>query len=98
MPAWAEKGAENKLGVIDWSDKQYITEVQICNAVTHAMLDTGGHGSMIDRVSAEELGLDITRSHNGNYGHYFSPGYRPRPYYGIVSGPVPLRFSEEVVL
>ena len=42
--------------------------------------------------------LDVTPMTNGNFGSYSSPGYGPKPYAGIVHGPVDLRFSWEVVM
>jgi hypothetical protein len=62
------------------------------------MLDTGGYGSMIDLKTAEALKLDVTKAVNANYGHYYSPGYRPVPFAGMVHGPIQIRFSGEVVL
>ena len=35
---------------------------------------------------------------DGNFGHYFSPGYGPRPYAGIVHGPIPIRFSRQAIV
>lgn len=68
-------------------------------AITRALLDTGGHGSVIDLASAEKLGLDVTPAGpDSKFGHYHSPGYPARPYAGLIYGPVPVRFSQEVVL
>ena len=63
-----------------------------------AMADTGAHGCIIDEQSAVAMQLDATPLTNGNFGSYSSPGYGPKPYAGIVHGPVDLRFSQEVVL
>ena len=63
-----------------------------------AMLDTGGHASVIDKQTATEMGLNIIPAQSGNFGSYHSPGYGPKPYAGLVYGPVPIRFSESVVL
>ena len=42
--------------------------------------------------------LDVTPMTNRNFGSYSSPGYGPKPYAGIVHGPVDLRFSQEVMI
>ena len=66
--------------------------------MVEGMLDTGGHATIIDWETAQDMRLDVVAAVDGNYGHYHSPGYPPRPYAGVVMGPVPIRFSEEVVL
>ncbi len=63
------------------------------------MLETGGHASVIDHNTAKDMGLSIIPpSKKGGFGSYHSPGYGPRHYVGLVYGPVPIRFSEKVVL
>ena len=42
--------------------------------------------------------MDITLAKDGDLGHYYSPGYKPRPYAGIVYGPIPIRFNANVVI
>lgn len=42
--------------------------------------------------------LDVTEAVNGNYGHYHSPGYGPRAYAGLIHGPIPIKFSKNVVI
>ena len=44
------------------------------------------------------MGLYYEEAVNGNLGHYYSPGYKPVAYAGVVHGPVELRFSESVVV
>ena len=97
MPDWHSKNAKDKRGLITWDAVQYIGLVEINGSLTEALLDTGGHGTIIDHESALELGLDVTLARNGNFGHYRSPGYKPRAYHGIVQGPVEIRFNKEVV-
>ena len=63
-----------------------------------AMADKGAHGCIIDEQSAASMRLDVTPATNSNFGSYSSPGYGPKPYAGIVHGPVDLRFSREVVM
>ena len=63
-----------------------------------AMADTGARGCIIDEQSAAAMWLDVIPMTNGNFGSYSSPGYGPKPYAGIVHGPVDLRFSQEVVM
>jgi hypothetical protein len=58
------------------------------------MFDTGGYGTMFDVESAKAMQLDFEEAKGGNYGHYYSPGYRPVPFAGIVHGPIEIRFSE----
>lgn len=53
---------------------------------------------MIDLASAQAMGLNVTKAHNNNFGHYFSPGYKPQPYAGLVHGPITLKFSNQVTL
>jgi hypothetical protein len=49
---------------------------------------------MFDVESAKAMQLDFEEAKGGNYGHYYSPGYRPVPFAGIVHGPIEIRFSE----
>ena len=62
------------------------------------MADTGAHSCIIDEQSAAAMRLDVMPTTNGNFGSYSSPGYGPKPYAGIVHGPVDLRFSWEVMM
>ena len=98
IPNWVGKHVINCRGVTPWTDYQYITLCQIDNALVEAMLDTGGHASVIDKQTATEMGLNIIPSQFGNFGSYHSPGYGPKAYAGLVYGPVPIRFSVSVVL
>ena len=98
MPLWADKGSINCLNLYPISEKQYICTVQFDKAMVRAMVDTGAHGCMVDAKTAAQMQLNVTEAKGGNYGAYSSPGYPPRPYAGIVHGPVPLRFSNEVVI
>ena len=72
--------------------------MQIDGAMCVAMADTGAHGCIIDEQSAAAMRLDVTPATNGNFGSYSSPGYGPKPYAGIVHGPLDLHFSREVML
>ena len=55
LPEFADKGAVDGRGIMAIGIKQYIATVQIDNAVTEVVLDTGGHGSIIDQESAITL-------------------------------------------
>ena len=48
MPAWHSPKATNHRGLITWDAVQYIGVVEINGAVTEALLDTGGHGTIIE--------------------------------------------------
>ena len=91
MPAWAEKNATNCLDVFRWNPVQFIAKVQIDNAVTKALLDTGRHSSIVDLESAQKLGLQVTPAgRDSRFRHCHSPGYPPWPYAGLVYRPLPL--------
>lgn len=53
LPKWASKGAVNAQGMMDWNHSMYVVTVQIDQAVIQAMLDTGGHVTMLDIESAK---------------------------------------------
>ncbi len=76
----------------------YVITVQVDKAVIQAMLDTGGYVTLLDIESAKQMNLDYEEAVNGNLGYYYSPGYQPVAYAGVVHGPVELRFSESVVV
>ena len=72
--------------------------MQIDGAMCVAMAETGAHGCIIDEQSAAAMWLDVMPATNGNFGSYSSLGFGPKPYAGIVHGPVDLCFSQEVMM
>ena len=58
--------------------------------------DTGVTRSLMDRETARRVGLQIEVAHGLEFGTYFGPGSKERPYAGRVVGPVVLRFGKEV--
>lgn len=55
LPDFAEKYAIDCRGMMTLGVQQYIALVQIEKAVTEVVLDTGGHGSIIDLESALQM-------------------------------------------
>ena len=66
----------------------------------HAMIDTCGAKSMIDRKTAEELKLDIQQaSSKRHFGSYSGVGAEQGAYYyGRIQGPLEIHLSGEVTL
>ena len=96
---WADRHAIDCRSLYPVDPKQYVATVQIEQAVVNAMIDTGAHGTIIDKATTTAMKLDVTPAEaKGGFGCYSSPGYPPRPYAGIVHGPVALRFGPEIVL
>lgn len=59
-PSWMKSKVDvNALGKIKLSENHYMGTVVLGGVLMHAMLDTCGAKSMMDRKSAEELGFDI---------------------------------------
>jgi hypothetical protein len=68
--------------------------VSVNNILTTAILDTGGEKTMLDRGTAERLGLRYLRARGPEFGKYITPGNVVVPYYGLIRGPVVLQFND----
>ena len=101
MPDWATAGALNCRGRMRQSHDQYVILLQVGEApgaVTEALGDTGGARSLIDLDSAHAMGLQVHHARGSEYGTFYGPGGREQAYLGVVKGPIPLRFSADVVV
>ena len=101
MPDRATAGALNCRGRMRQSHDQYVILLQVGEApgaVTEALGDTGGARSLIDLDSAHAMGLQVHHARGSEYGTFYGPGGREQAYLGVVKGPIPLRFSADVVV
>ena len=83
---------------------QYVILVEVASGqqnrpppvVMEGIGDTGTTRSLMDLETARRVGLQIEVAHGLEFGTYFGPGSKERPYAGRVVGPVVLRFGKEV--
>lgn len=74
------------------------------DTLTEALVDTCGARSMIDRATAEALGMDIeVATKDKHFGSFFGPGTngsgtRNVYYYGRVKGPIDITFGKRLVV
>lgn len=88
-PNWAPSGAKNGRGQMKISPAHYSALVMIGDALTEAIVDTGGARTMLDASLAKELGLKVEVAGPGKwFGSFWGPSAQPIPYYGRVAGPI----------
>ena len=84
---------------------QYIILVEIASAghggkgrpvVLEGIGDTGATRTLMDMATARGVGLTMETVHGLEFGTYFGPGSKEKPYAGRVVGPVVLHFGKEV--
>ena len=89
LPAWVSRGVVNGRGALRVTPTHYFAAVQIGNAFTEAIVDTGGARTMIDKALAEKLRLEVEVAGPGRwFGSFWGPAAQPIPYYGRVAGPI----------
>ena len=98
LPPWATPPAKLCRGRMPWFRDQYITLVQVEDAVTEAIADTGGVRYLIELSLALDMGLPVQKAVGSEMGAYYGPGGVERAYAGCVVGPVRLHFGTEVVV
>lgn len=99
-PAWVNGKVEvDAIRKIKLSDSHYMGTIVLGGVFMHAMLDTCGAKSMIDRRTAEELGFDIeiATKHN-HFGSFYGPGGKVVYYYGRIKGPLEVWLDADVKL
>ena len=100
VPSWA-KGLYNKdaLDMVRLSTTHYMGTVIINKKLIHAMIDTCGARSMMDKDTALELGFDIEiATKEKHFGSFYGPGNKTIHYYGRIRGPVTIKFDKDVAL
>ena len=60
--------------------------------------DTGATRTLMDIATARQVGLPIQVARGSEFGTYFGPGSKEKPYAGRILGPVVLRFGRDVTL
>ena len=83
---------------------QYVILVEVASGqqnrpppvVMEGIGDTGATRSLMDMEMARQIGLQIEVAQGSEFGTYFGPGSKERPYAGRMVGPVVLRFGKEV--
>ena len=106
LPLWARWDARNFRNTVVTTSDQYVILVEVASgqqsrappAVMEGIGDTGATRSLMDLETARRVGLQVEVAHGSEFGTYFGPGSKERPYAGRVVGPVVLRFGKEVQL
>ena len=106
LPLWARWDARNFRNTVITTSDQYVILVEVASGqqsrappvVMEGIGDTGATRSLMDLETARRVGLQIEVAHGSEFGTYFGPGSKERPYAGRVVGPVVLRFGKEVQL
>ena len=84
---------------------QYVILVEIasagpggkgCPVVLEGIGDTGTTRTLMDMATARGVGLTVETAHGSEFGTYFGPGSKEKPYVGRFVGPVVLRFGKDV--
>ena len=84
---------------------QYIKLVEIASAghggkgrpvMLEGIGDTGATCTLMEMATARGVGLTMETAHGLEFGTYFGPGSKEKPYAGRVVGPVVLHFGKEV--
>jgi hypothetical protein len=89
----------NALGKIKLSKNHYMGTIVLGGVLLHAMLDTCGAKSMIDRKSAEELGFDVeVATKNNHFGSFYGPGGKVVYYHGRIKGPIEIWLDKDIKL
>lgn len=87
------------LGKVKLSTSHYMGTVVVDKVLFHAMIDTCGAKSMMDRKTAEEMGYDIeVATRNKHFGSFYGPGGKTIYYYGRIAGPIDVWFENGVKL
>lgn len=89
----------NALERVRLSTSHFMGTVVINGTLVHAMIDTCGAKSMIDKRTAMELGFEVevaTRDHH--FGSFYGPGDKIIYYYGRVKGPLHVHIDEDIYL
>ena len=60
--------------------------------------DTGAACTLMDIATALKVGLPIQVARGSEFGTYFGPGSKEKPYAGRIMGPAVLRFGRDVAL
>ena len=95
--AWQAQ-LKSHAGFISWLPEQYIANVGINGHVLPAMMDTGGEKSMVCTRVAELLGLHYSRARGSEFGKYVTTGGHVQPYFGLIRGPIDVRFSADIMM
>ena len=82
LPPWATPPAKLCRGCMPWFRDRYIALVQVEDAVTKAIADTGGARSLIELLLALDMGLPVQKGVGSEMGTYYGPGGVERAYTG----------------
>lgn len=92
------------LGTVKHTWAHYIAHIIINDTLIEALVDTCGAKSMIDRATAEALGLEIeVATKDKHFGSFFGPGTngsgnRNVYYYGRIKGPIDITFGKRLLV
>ena len=82
---------------------QYVILVEIASTghggkgrpvVLEGIADTGATRTLMDMATAHGVGLTMETAYSSEFGMYFGPGSKEKPYAGRVVGPVVLHFGK----
>ena len=105
LPTWAHPEAQNHHSQVVTTSDQYVILVEIASVgygrkgrpvMLEGIRDTGATRTLMYMATACKVGLTMEIAHGSEFGTYFGPGSKERPYAGRVVGPVVLHFGKEV--
>ena len=105
LPTWAHLEAQNHRSHVVTTSDQYVILVEIASTgqggkgrpvMLEGIADTGATHTLMDMATARGVGLTVETAHGLEFGTYFGPGSKEKPYAGRVVGPVVLRFGKDV--
>lgn len=108
LPTWAANYRENFLSLMPLTRCHFFAAISMGEEVDgdnnngkgalgvfKVLGDTGSARTVADKHTIERLGLKIDRVECGSY---WDMAAMPVQYYGKVAGPVPIRFSHDIVM
>ena len=105
LPTWAHLEAQSHHSHVVTTSDQYVILVEIASAgpggkgrpvMLEGIRDTGTTRTLTDMVTTRAVGLTEETAHGLEFGTYFGPGSKEKPYVGRVVGPVVLHFGKDV--
>ena len=97
IPAWAKDLTDKREGTT-YGPKQYTMLVGVKDHLVTTLINSGGEKSMMDVRLAEKLGFKYHRARGAEFRKFVALGGNIAPYFGLIKGPIPLRFDGDVVI
>lgn len=100
VPSWAPPNIINCRGLVAVSKAHYLALAVVNGRLIEVMVDTGGARTMVDRMTAIKLGLNVKWScdNPGIAGTFSGVSGNTTEYLGVAVGPIKVQFSDKVTL